>query len=60
MIIEKFLLFFDSKIRLMIDTWNSFLNQIESASEVPSDAKIILCKLIEEHAFAISATRHEV
>ncbi|CAF0788268.1 unnamed protein product [Rotaria sordida] len=48
------------KIRLTIDTWNSFLDQIESSTVVPSDAKIILCKLINEHAFVISATRHEM
>lgn len=33
---------------------------MESSSEIPSDAKMILCKLINEHAFVISATRHEV
>ncbi|CAF3336205.1 unnamed protein product [Rotaria sp. Silwood1] len=48
------------KVRLTIDTWNSFLDQMESSRDVPSDAKIILCKLINEHAFVISATRHEM
>ncbi|CAF0915646.1 unnamed protein product [Adineta steineri] len=48
------------KIRLTIDTWNSFLDQIESSSTVPSDAKTILCKLLNEHAFVMSATRHEM
>jgi len=33
---------------------------MESSLDIPSDAKIILCKLINEHAFVISATRHEV
>ena len=33
---------------------------MESSSDIPSDAKTILCKLIDEHAFVISATRHEV
>lgn len=49
------------KIRLPIETWNSFLDLVESPNPgVPSDARIILCKLIDENAFAISATRHEV
>ncbi|CAF2066647.1 unnamed protein product [Rotaria magnacalcarata] len=48
------------KVRLTIETWNSFLDQIESSVIVPADAKVILCKLIHEHAFAISATRHEM
>ncbi|CAF4099805.1 unnamed protein product, partial [Rotaria sp. Silwood2] len=48
------------KVRLTIDIWNSFLDQMESSTIIPSDAKIILCKLINEHAFVISATRHEM
>ncbi|UJR33448.1 hypothetical protein I4U23_020893 [Adineta vaga] len=48
------------KIRLTIDTFHSFLNQIESSPSVPSDAKTILLKLIDEHAFVISATKHEM
>lgn len=45
---------------MTINTWNSLLDQMESAADVLSDAKIILCKLIDENAFVISATRHEV
>jgi hypothetical protein len=57
----RFLVSFYVKIRLTINTWNSFLDQMESSSaDIPSDAKIILCKLINEHAFVISAIRHEV
>ncbi|CAF0728400.1 unnamed protein product [Adineta ricciae] len=48
------------KIRLPIDTLNSFLDQMELSSAIPADAKTILCKLIHEHAFVISATRHEM
>ena len=49
-----------SKIRLTVNTWNSLLDQMESSADIPSDAKILLCKLIDENAFVISATRHEV
>lgn len=48
------------KIRLTPSTWNSLLDLMESSSDIPSDAKVILSKLISEHAFVISATRHEM
>lgn len=48
------------KIRLTLNTYNSLLDQMESSADIPADAKILLCKLIDENAFIISATRHEV
>jgi len=48
------------KIRLTLETCKSFLDQIESSNDVPADAKTILCKLLDEHAFVLSATRHEM
>ena len=48
------------QIRLTLETCKSFLDQIESSNDVPADAKTILCKLLDEHAFVLSATRHEV
>lgn len=48
------------QIRLTLETCKSFLDQMESSNDVPADAKTILCKLLDEHAFVLSATRHEV
>lgn len=33
---------------------------MELSKDISSDAKILFSKLLEEHAFVLSATRHEV